>query len=145
MKIQEQDIYHGPALMHVVEHPSFKALNKASKVYGHYLINTDRHLFVKYSTKKKSPWQFTFNPIDFKAMVSNNIKGAKVYIALVCGRSTICALTISELNDIVDLTAKSVQTVTVKVPSGGSCHVHGSDGELKNAVAHNAFPTKVFY
>ena len=28
MKIQEQDIYHGPALMQIVEHPSFKALNR---------------------------------------------------------------------------------------------------------------------
>ncbi len=60
MKIQEKDEYHGPALMQIVEHPSFKAINKTDKKYGHYTLNTNRHLFVKYRTRKNSPWQFSF-------------------------------------------------------------------------------------
>jgi hypothetical protein len=60
MKIQEQDFYHGPALMQIVEHPSFKALNKGSNRYGHYLVNADCHVFVRYSKAEGDAWSFTF-------------------------------------------------------------------------------------
>ncbi len=56
MKIQEQDIYHGAALTQIAEHESFKALNKGSERYGHYLINADCHVFIKYSKAAVSPW-----------------------------------------------------------------------------------------
>ena len=58
-KIQKQDLYHGAALTQIVEHPTFKALNRASKNYGHYLVNADREVFVKYSASSSSPWGFT--------------------------------------------------------------------------------------
>jgi len=47
MKIQHKDLFHGAALTQLVEHNSFKALNKADDKYGHYLVNTDRRLLVK--------------------------------------------------------------------------------------------------
>ena len=36
MKIQQKDYFHGAALTQIVEHESFKALNKADSKYGHY-------------------------------------------------------------------------------------------------------------
>lgn len=63
MKIQEQDRFHGAALTQIVEHKSFKALNRASAKYGHYLVNADRHVFTKYSKATRSPWSFTFQPL----------------------------------------------------------------------------------
>ena len=45
MKIQTQDLYHGAVLTQITEHPSFKALNKADTLYGHYLVNHDTRLF----------------------------------------------------------------------------------------------------
>lgn len=68
MKIQEQDVYHGPALMQIVEHDSFKALNKADEKYGHYLVNNDRRLCFKYSTAESGPWSFTFQSQDLAAL-----------------------------------------------------------------------------
>ena len=77
MKVQEQDIYHGTALMQIVEHRSFKALNRASKEYGHYLINTDRKVFAKYATTKRSSWQFTFQLKDLAAISSAVASGTR--------------------------------------------------------------------
>ena len=141
MKIQEQDIFHGPGLVQVVEHPSFKALNRASAKYGHYLINTDRHVFAKYSSRKKSPWQFTFQQDDL-----TNIQGQSgaVFVMLSCGHETICALTKAELEEIIDLDSSAQQSVTIEVPSGGSCHVRGNLGKLSKAIPHNQFPKKLF-
>ena len=56
------------ALTQIVEHPSFKALNKADEKYGHYLVNANIHLLVKYSSPSSSPWQFTFNESDLDSI-----------------------------------------------------------------------------
>jgi hypothetical protein len=141
MKIQEQDVFHGPGLVQIVEHPSFKALNRGSARYGHYLINTDRHVFAKYSSRKKSPWQFTFQPSDLENIQEQ--EGA-VFVMLTCGHHTICALAKEELEQIVDLNSSAQQTVFVEVPSGGSCHVRGNQGKLARTIPHNQFPNKVF-
>ena len=62
MKIQVHDRLHGAALTQIVEHPRFKSLNKATKEYGHYLINDDRRLWVKYLSNNGGTWRFGFSP-----------------------------------------------------------------------------------
>jgi hypothetical protein len=141
MKVQEQDVFHGPGLVQIVEHQSFKALNRGSEKYGHYLINADRHVFAKYSKKKTSPWSFTFGLDDLQAI---NDAGSLTYVMLACGHVTLCALTLDELTEVIDLKAATAQTVTVEVPKRGSCHVKGSKGRMKLAVPHSAFPEKLF-
>ncbi|MEW6369058.1 MAG: hypothetical protein AB1714_30895 [Acidobacteriota bacterium] len=144
MKIQEQDVYHGPALMQIVEHPSFKALNRASKRYGHYLVNTDRQVFTKYRKTKRSPWQFVFAPDELSALAKAKSAGNRVFVCLVCGHTTICALNVDEFDQVIDVTAGSQQSIRVELPQGGSCRVSGSKGRLQRTVPHNSFPEKVF-
>ncbi len=60
MKTKEMDLYHGPALTQIVHHDSFKAINKATTKYGHYLVNTDRHVFVKYRKNPSSRGSIRF-------------------------------------------------------------------------------------
>lgn len=144
MKIQDQDIYHGTALTQVVQHDSFKALNRASGKYGHYLVNKDQHLFVKYRTNRKSPWSFTLQPDELDA-IRKEVKLKKfVFLCMVCGAATVCALTHEELQSIVDIASSTPQWIKVTVPKGGSCHVTGSIGALDRVVPHNAFPEKIF-
>lgn len=143
MKIQEQDFYHGAALTQIVEHKSFKALNRASGKYGHYLINTDRHVFVKYRTAESSPWSFTFQA-DEVATISKSIVSGLTHVCLVCGGVTICALSSVEVQTLIDLNSSTSQWIKVEVPKGGRCHVAGSIGALAKTVPHNAFPDKVF-
>ncbi|WP_131111188.1 hypothetical protein [Sulfuricystis thermophila] len=144
MKIQEQDRFHGAALTQIVEHNSFKALNRASTKYGHYLVNTNRHVFTKYSKSTRSPWSFTFQPHDLQSIQAEISADHPVFVCLVCGTTTVCALTKDELVALIDLHATHAQWVRVEVPSGGSCHVSGSLGKLKRTVPHNSFPEKVF-
>lgn len=144
MKIQEQDRFHGAALTQIVEHESFKALNKASEKYGHYLINTDRHIFVKYRKPDFSPWTFTLQPDELSAIQSEAEANHIVFLALVCGSTTVCALTRHEINSIIDTVSTAQQWIRISVPKGGSCHVSGSMGELTRTVPHNSFPNKIF-
>jgi hypothetical protein len=47
-----------------VEYPSFKALNKADEKYGHYQINYNTRILLKYRSKKESPWDFELKEED---------------------------------------------------------------------------------
>ena len=144
MKIQEQDLYHGTALMQIVEHPSFKALNKGSKRYGHYLVNADCHIFVRYSKSDGDTWSFTFTPDQLEPM--NNIieAAADVYVCFICGEYSICLLNQEQIESVIDVEAVESQWVRVTAPEGKSFRVSGSSGKLKSTVAHNAFPKKMF-
>lgn len=145
MKIQEQDTYHGPALMQIVEHDSFKALNKADDKYGHYLVNKDIRLWVKYSSAANGPWQFTFQVGDL-ALIAKDIKAkGTTHIVLVCGHASICSLDADELNSLLDLDAKSSQWLKVDAPAGKQMRVTGSDNSKSPILApHNKFPGCIF-
>ena len=144
MKIQEKDIYHGAALTQIVEHPSFKALNRATQKYGHYLINTDHHVLVKYRKSPRSPYIFQLQPEELSHLASVITSNSKVFFCFVCGKETVCALDKNELLTVLDLASLTRQSVRVEIPRGGSCHVSGTAGKLSRAVPHNSFPDKVF-
>ncbi len=145
MKVQQKDLYHGAALTQLVEHDSFKALNKADGKFGHCLVNTDRRLMVKMTEKANGPWQFTFQPDDLNTLRADIETGVITFVVLVCGQSTICLLEQNDYKAIIDLNAAGQQWIRVEVRSpGASMQVRGSVGELKRTIKHNAFPDKVF-
>lgn len=144
MKIQTQDLYHGAVLTQITEHPSFKALNKADTLYGHYLVNHDTRLFVKYLTKEISAWNFKFSVTEMQSIQSDMELTENVILCLVCGQETICALNIQDFSRLIDLTSSKNQYITVEVPPGGSMRVKGTAGTLERTLRHNSFPDKLF-
>jgi len=142
MKIRNKELYHGAALLRIVEDKSFTALNSVRGEYGHYLLNADRHLFVKVTTKAAPPWQFSYNRDDI-AKIARVLGSGKVFICLVCGRMAVCALNQAEMQHLLQMSAANQQWIRVQSPKGGSCHMSGSNGKLKRAIARNAFPKKV--
>ncbi|MEB1809567.1 MAG: hypothetical protein LPK26_20105 [Bacillaceae bacterium] len=144
MKIQTQDLYHGAVLTQITEHSSFKALNKVDSQYGHYLVNHDTRLFVKYLTKQSSPWNFKFSYSELQSIQSDMESTARVFLCLVCGSETICALNIQEFSNLIDVTSSENQSIIIDVPAGGSMHVKGTAGKLSKSLPHNSFPNKLF-
>src|SRR5438552_1824863 len=130
MKVQQKDLYHGAALTQLVEHDSFKALNKADGKYGHYLVNTDRRLMVKLTEKPHYPWSFTFQPDDLDTLRADIASGFRTFVVLVCGKATVCLLEQADYEAIIDLDAAGQQWIRVEVPKA-SMRVRGSLGELK--------------
>jgi hypothetical protein len=144
VKIQEQDIYHGAALTQIAEHPSFKALNKGSERYGHYLVNADCHIFVKYARSDEGPWVYNIQPEQLEPLRNIVKSDARGFLCLVCGHVTICALDEDEIAEVIDVDADDGQWIRVEAPAGGGCRVIGSLGKLRRVVPHNSFPKKLF-
>lgn len=144
MKIQEKHIYHGAALTQIVEHASFKALNKVDDRYGHYLVNRNRRLLVKYRTSSESPWQFSFPSSEVALMASDLEAGAKLFLCLVCGTETVAVLDEEEVRTVLNLESTGQQWVSVELPPGSSLRARGSAGNLPRTIPHKAFPRKIF-
>lgn len=144
MRIQEKHIYHGAALTQIVEHPSFKALNKADDRYGHYLVNRNRRLLVKYRTSSESPWQFSFPKSEVALMASDLEGGAKLFLCLVCGAETVAVLDEEQVRTVLDLGSAGQQWVVIELPLGSSLRARGSAGDLPRTIPHKAFPGKIF-
>jgi hypothetical protein len=140
MKIDRFQLYHGAALTQLVEHPPFKALNKASGRYGHYQLNTDRHLFVKYASGL-SPWHFTYTGQELAA-ISEDRPDHHVFLVMACGEATVCALSLEEFHAIADHDNENGQWLRVEAPPRRQMRVYGSRGHL--LVPHNAYPAKLF-
>ncbi len=144
MKIQDKDIFHGAGLTQIVEHSSFKALNKADLKYGHYLVNTDRRFMLKYGKSKKGPWQFTFGSDDLKTLKNDMALPGKVFLCLACGDKTVGCLNGGEFSQLIDIGSSAQQFITLEFPKGGSLRARGSQGQLKGTIPHNMFPEKIF-
>lgn len=143
MKINEKHLYHGAALAQIVEHASFKALNKAPDgAYGHYILNQGTALWMKYATGEPE-WQFTFNPTDLVALRGD--PSAQVLAVLVCGQRSVCLLHRAELVDLIDLSAASSQWLRIGAPAGTGLKVRGQqDPTRAKTIPHNRFPNELF-
>jgi len=144
MKIQKKDIYHGSALTQIIEHDEFKALNRATSKYGHYIINADRTIHIRHSAARKSPWTYTIKKEDCVIITDDITAGKEVFIVLVAGSSTVCAVNQNEIDVLLDRSSCDPQWLRLDVPRGGSIHVSGSCGALYHVVPHSVFPTKLF-
>jgi hypothetical protein len=116
MPIDHKDFMHGAALVAIADADGFTALNKGSDKYGHYIVNHDRHLFIKYRDDNgSSGYSFTFRTDD-KKMIKKTLPGGQVYVVLVCGEEAITALSRPELAELIDLGSMEDERVRVSVP-----------------------------
>ncbi len=82
------DRIHGAALMQIVKHPSFTALNRArDNAYGHYVINDGVFVFMKYNRRENPPWIFRFPDEDVKRLRKDIDQSRRTFLVLVCGRA----------------------------------------------------------
>lgn len=142
MTIDYKDFMHGAALVAVADSEQFTALNKASRKYGHYIVNYDRHLFVKYCEGAgPGDYSFTFNPSDKRRLIHVD-PNARAFSVLVCGDEAIAALSVAELDELIELDRSDAQGLRVVAPAGKQLRFRGSIGEL-GPLPRSAFPRRV--
>jgi CRISPR/Cas system CMR subunit Cmr6 (Cas7 group RAMP superfamily) len=144
MRIRTKHAFHGAALAQIVEHDYFSALNRADEKYGHYVLNLDTKIVLKYCSNLNSPWVFTFGSGDMAVLETDLRLSDNVFVCLVCGSATVCALDRMEIGEVLDVQDSRTQSITIRVPKGGSMHVRGTRGELQRAIPHSSFPSKLF-
>jgi hypothetical protein len=144
VKVQQQDLFHGAALTQIVEHPSFKALNRASTKYGHYLINTNRQIFVNTGRMTHLLGSTLCNPMNWRRLPPRSRPRTTFSSVLFAVLSPSARSTETRLTGWLISPARFNSGLRSTYPPRGSCHLSGSKGHLKPTVHHKAFPDKIF-
>lgn len=165
MKIHDDHLYHGAALIQIAEHPQFTAINsmklKRNIVRTAYKINDDIGIYLKYArrpTKAFKEYPFTFNTEHLSDLAAIATSTNKLYVALVCVKGKeICCISYRELSALIEKRRKAKKadeeqyTILVTMLAGKSMRVYvNSPGEKKKilgrqlVVSRSAFPAKLF-
>lgn len=87
MAIQKQEFYEGAALHRLARFGSIKNIRYEPPFF---IVNDGLLIHLKYSTKGRSPWGFTFMP-DEQVLMQKMAKTSEMIIGLICGADGVAA------------------------------------------------------
>ena len=164
MRIDDNHLYHGAALLQITEHPTFTAINSI-EVLGQrsrsaYRINDNIGIFLKYASKppRISDHPFTFTSRHLEELAAIDDKMVSTFIALVCVEAReIACLKLEQLLDLVGRrktskgTSEAQYVVLVTATAGKQLRAHiNTPGRKKTIlgkeilIRRRAFPEALF-
>lgn len=133
--IPEVDTFHGVVLRQLLVE-SGKALriavSDASGRIDAFAVE-DAAIQIKHSTKRLSPWQFTYMPDAIAELRHLRSKCACVWAMLVCGSDGIVGLSFDELMSVAFSDEQRPSSLRVRRNRKGMYRISGSRGELPYA------------
>jgi hypothetical protein len=144
--IRDFEFYHGlvfARILHGTQRPLFlRPFQSASN--ASYVLNDTIGIYIKYSSKRMTPWKFTFmkehqEEID---LLKSNFE--KVFLVLVCSDDGVVCLSYAELKQILDNQHDPIEWISAKRHKREMYSVKGSNGELDFKIGQGEFPGKLF-
>jgi hypothetical protein len=130
LPIQKQDFYEGAAL---------RRLSTSSGSFGlqfdspFYVIDSRLALYIKYTTKARSPWGFTFSESELAGLV-RRARITPVVLGFVCGSDGIAALELTSLLQLLT-TRRAGFHISCRREHGKHYSVAGPAGAHERAIA----------
>lgn len=137
--LEKSEYYHGAAIVRILEEKNCKSIHKLSNLG--YIINNETFIFLKYRTKERTPWTFTFDQEDVDRCSNMAEQYKNVILGLICGGDGICGL---NWKDGKDLLAGKPGHITTARKHNHSYSVWGTEGELKGKISANTWPALIF-
>jgi hypothetical protein len=131
--------YHGATVVPVLEDLRCRSIRKLSN-FG-YVVNDDTFVFIKYTTKARSPWRFTFDQEDIDRCAHMSGEHRRSVFGFVCGGDGVCAVDWIQGRDLL---GTKPGWIAAARKHNHSYSVWGSKGELKRKVSLGKWPALVF-
>jgi len=135
--------FHGSALVRLIQDLRTHAV-ELYKGNHCYLVNKKSCIYLKHSTKRLSPWQFTFlsEHLSEIAEIQNDTKA--LFVILICNDDGICCLDYQEVTQLI-MVGNMDQTKSIRVSRSTreKYAVSGTDGKLSYKIGNSDFPQKV--
>ena len=87
--IDKQEFYWRAAIVRLLE--DSRCTNVQKNEYG-YVVNSSVFVFLKYSTKARTPWGFTFSNEEIMRLNQISSQYDKIVVGLICGGDGVCAV-----------------------------------------------------
>jgi hypothetical protein len=134
MAIKKQEFYEGAALHLIVRSGQVKSIRYDPPFF---FLNERLTVLLKYSTKIRSPWGFTFTEDEQKQLQFRAERQATM-IGLVCGSDGIASLTYESYSSIASPRANSLYVSCFR-DHGEHYEISGPDGPLRRKVAPSSW------
>lgn len=129
MAIKKQEFYEGAALYTLLK----TARAAHVKYEAPFFIIDDRVvLYLKYSTRVRSPWSFTFSGEEYALLTQCPVKG-DLSIALICGEDGIATLTAEAFTSVGHSEASAFRIACFR-RHGEHYEISGPNGVLDGKV-----------
>jgi hypothetical protein len=130
--IREYESYHGAVLSRLLHSAGGDVTLRAIPEYGNvaYLVNKKTVLYTKYSSKRLSPWSFSFNREHHADVIALNKQYGSVVLALVCGDDGVVAIDFDELQNLLGRPAEKGAWIRCSRMPREMYAVKGSAGSL---------------
>ena len=130
MAIKKQEFYEGAALHMLARSNVITSIRFESPFF---LINDKLSVYLKYTTKGRSPWGFTFTTDEQKRLMEEAPK-RKIVIGLICGADGIATLTYDAYSSVASHSPSAIHIACYR-QHGEHYEVKGPDGRLDWKVA----------
>ncbi|HEU5069107.1 MAG TPA: hypothetical protein VFV96_01710 [Verrucomicrobiae bacterium] len=144
--IRDFEFYHGlvfARILHATQRPlSIRPFQSASN--SSYVVNDTVGIFIKYSSKRMTPWRFTFMTEHQQEIDLLKAQFEKVFLVLVCSDDGVVCLSYDELKQILDNLHDPIEWISAARHKREMYSVKGSNGELDFKIGQSEFPSKLF-
>jgi len=144
--IKEFEFFHGVVFARLLHGTrrlvSIRAFDPDSNAA--YVVDDSIGVYIKYSSKRMTPWRFTFSPEHKDEIQQLCASIAKVFIVLVCNDDGVVCLSYNEFKKILNDQCKGHQWVSATRHKREMYSIEGSNGHLESKVGKDDFPNKLF-
>jgi len=144
--LKEFEFFHGVVFARILHErnapigiKSYPTSDNAS-----YVINDGIGIYIKYSSKRMSPWRFSFQKEHQDEILEMKNKLGEVYTVFVCNDDGIACLSFDELKGVLDTHHDTVEWVSVARGPREKYEIRGHDGKLRLKIGNSDFPEKIF-
>lgn len=144
--ISQVELNHGVALARLCRWSSSRGVLVRVFENGRsaYVLDERAGLYLKYSSKRMSPWAFSFSSEHQEeiALIANAFES--VFVGLICGTDGIACLDHSEYKRLLDDNVRPVEWVRATRHAREKYTLTGSDSVSSFKIADSEFPSKVY-
>jgi hypothetical protein len=162
MHIDEDQMFHGAALVQIAEYASFKAINRFEDLSarGAFRINTSTGIYLKHAsnpTGRYHEYLFTFNKKNLSELEALKRLCTRLFVVMVCVKAReICCVEIADIENHIERRRKSLgraesqYQILVTIPHDKSFRVYANVARKKGLslkkqiVSRNGFPAILF-
>jgi hypothetical protein len=134
MGIKKQDFYEGAAFIVLFREGGARTVSYEPPFYR---INDKLRIYLKYSTRKRSPWGFTFTSEE-QIFLHNTEFGKETVLGLICGADGVAAISCEDYRGIASPRKNAVHVACYRL-HGEHYQVNGPDGSLSRKVPPSAW------
>jgi hypothetical protein len=135
--LDEYEFYQGAVLQQLVvgseNSLTFRPFAREGRITA-FVVNGRVGLYIKHSSKRMSPWRFTFSIEQAADLLDLEAKLPDSYVVFVCETDGLVTLPFAELHEIVDFHQTDNAWVSVSRPPRAQYAVAGNKDELNRKV-----------